>query len=98
MCAMAKPTSHDGAASATLGRFDWPDPFLLNEQLDEDERLIHETARDYAQDKLQPRILEANRHERFDREILREMGALACWAPPSPRNMAVPAPPMSPMA
>ena len=56
--------------------FEWDDPFLLDDQLSEDERLIRDTARDYAQEKLMPRILEANRHERFDREIMNEMGAL----------------------
>ena len=56
--------------------FDWADPFLLDEQLTEAERLVRDTARDYCQDKLMPRILEANRHEKFDREILNEMGAL----------------------
>lgn len=56
--------------------FQWDDPFLLEDQLSEDERLVRDTVRDYAQDKLMPRILEANRHERFDRAILDEMGAL----------------------
>ncbi len=56
--------------------FQWDDPFLLEDQLSEDECLVRDTVRDYAQDKLMPRILEANRHERFDRAILDEMGAL----------------------
>ena len=56
--------------------FQWDDPFHLDDQLSEDERLIRDTARDYAQEKLMPRVLEANRHERFDREIVTEMGAL----------------------
>ena len=56
--------------------FQWDDPFLLDDQLGEDERLVRDTARGYAQEKLMPRILEANRHERFDREIMNEMGAL----------------------
>ena len=56
--------------------FQWDDPFLLEDQLTEDERLVRDTARDYAQEQLMPRILEANRHEKFDREIMREMGAL----------------------
>ncbi len=54
----------------------WQDPFLLDEQLHEDERLIRDTARDYCQEKLLPRIVEANRHEIFDREIVNEMGEL----------------------
>ncbi|MBC6404445.1 MAG: acyl-CoA dehydrogenase [Rhodospirillales bacterium] len=56
--------------------FQWEDPLLLAEQLSEEERMIRDAARDYCQDKLLPRILEANRHERFDREIVHEMGAL----------------------
>lgn len=56
--------------------FNWEDPFLLTEQLTEDERLILDTTRAYAQDKLMPRILEANRTETFDREIMNEMGEL----------------------
>lgn len=61
---MAKPT------------FKWDDPFLLNDQLTDEERMIRDTARKYCQDKLQPRILEANRHEIFHREIMDEMGGM----------------------
>src|SRR5436853_5425905 len=57
-------------------RFAWDDPLRLDDQLADDERRIRDLARDYAQEKLMPRILEANRHERFDREILLEMGEL----------------------
>ncbi len=56
--------------------FVWGDPFLLDEQLFEEERLVRDSARGYAQDKLMPRILMANRHERFDEEIMREMGEI----------------------
>jgi glutaryl-CoA dehydrogenase len=56
--------------------FQWQDPLLLEEQLTDEERMVRDSARAYCQDKLMPRILEANRHERFDREILTEMGAL----------------------
>jgi glutaryl-CoA dehydrogenase len=56
--------------------FRWDDPLLLEDQLTEEERMVRDAARDYCQGKLMPRILEANRHERFDREILNEMGAL----------------------
>lgn len=56
--------------------FQWDDPFLLEDQLSEEERLVRDTARDYAQDKLMPRIIEANRHEIFDREIVNELGEL----------------------
>ena len=56
--------------------FDWSDPLLLDEQLTDEERLIRDSARDYAQGKLLPRVLTASREERFDREIMDEMGAL----------------------
>jgi glutaryl-CoA dehydrogenase len=56
--------------------FRWDDPFLFDGQLAEEERLIRDAARDYAQDKLGPRVLEAHRTERFDREIMTEMGGL----------------------
>jgi glutaryl-CoA dehydrogenase len=54
----------------------WDDPFLLDAQLTDDERMIRDTAEAYAQDKLQPRILQANRDEHFDRDIMRELGEL----------------------
>ncbi|MEO8442919.1 MAG: acyl-CoA dehydrogenase [Betaproteobacteria bacterium] len=60
----------------TGGRFDWQDPFLIEQELTDEERLIRDTARAYAQEKLMPRILMANRNETFDIEIMREMGAL----------------------
>jgi glutaryl-CoA dehydrogenase len=73
--AAAKPHA-SGPASARLGEFDWLDPFRLAEQLSEEERLVQAAAHDYCQGSLMPRILEANRHERFDRAILTEMGGL----------------------
>ena len=56
--------------------FKWDDPLLLEDQLAEDERMVRDSARAYAQDQLMPRILEANRHEKFDRAIITEMGEL----------------------
>jgi glutaryl-CoA dehydrogenase len=56
--------------------FKWEDPLLLDSQLSEEERLVRDTARGYAQDKLLPRVIEANRHEKFDREIMNELGEL----------------------
>jgi glutaryl-CoA dehydrogenase len=56
--------------------FKWDDPLEFDAQLTDDERLMRDTARDYCQERLMPRILEANRHETFDRAILNEMGAL----------------------
>jgi glutaryl-CoA dehydrogenase len=60
----------------TGGRFDWQDPLLIEQELTAEERLIRDTARAYAQEKLMPRILMANRNETFDIEIMREMGEL----------------------
>ena len=62
--------------SADAKPFDWEDPFFLDDQLTEEEVAIRDAARDYCQDKLMPRVLEANRHEKFDREIMNEFGAL----------------------
>lgn len=56
--------------------FDWKDPFLLEEQLTEEERLVRDTARQYAQEKLLPRVREAYRNETVEPEIFREMGAM----------------------
>jgi len=56
--------------------FNWDDPLLLDQQLTEDERQIRDAAHDYCQEKLQPRVLDAFREERFDRDIMREMGDL----------------------
>jgi glutaryl-CoA dehydrogenase len=54
----------------------WDDLLLLDEQLTEEERMIRDAARDYCQERLMPRVLEANRHEIFDREIMTELGEL----------------------
>jgi len=59
-----------------LSRFDWEDAFRLNEQLTEDERMLRDAARAYAQDKLQPRVTEAYREEKTDPAIFREMGEM----------------------
>jgi glutaryl-CoA dehydrogenase len=56
--------------------FKWIDPFLLDEQLSDEERMVRDAARDFCQDKLMPRVLEANRHEIFDRAIMDEMGEM----------------------
>ena len=61
---------------ADRAAFVWDDPLLLDEQFSAEERMIRDTAREYAQDRLMPRVLEANRRERFDREIMNEMGEL----------------------
>src|SRR5229473_1484164 len=56
--------------------FQWDDPFMLDEQLTEDERMIRDTARAYAQDKLLPRVAKAYLEEKVDRDIFHEMGEL----------------------
>jgi glutaryl-CoA dehydrogenase len=56
--------------------FQWDDPLDLESQLSEEERMVRDTARDYAQEKLFPRVLAANREGKFNPDILREMGAL----------------------
>ncbi len=71
---------------STMGRFDWADPFNLDDQLDEDERMIRDTAAAYAQDKLAPRIIDAFQHETTDPEIFREMGALGLLGPTVPEE------------
>ncbi len=66
--------------------FQWDDPFLLDRQLAEDERMVRDTVRDYAQEKLMPRVLEAFRHETFDRAIIDEMGELGLLGPTLPEE------------
>ena len=56
------------------GRFNWEDPLGLHDQLSEEERLTHAAARQFCQERLMPRILEAHRHEHFDRAIMTEFG------------------------
>ena len=57
-------------------QFRWDDPFLLEEQLDDEERMVRDAAREYCQGKLMPRVLAGNRYETFDRDIFDEMGQL----------------------
>lgn len=56
--------------------FNWEDPLLLDSFLEEDERIVRDSAHQYCQERLMPRVLEANRHEHFDREIMNELGEL----------------------
>ncbi|MDA0788637.1 MAG: acyl-CoA dehydrogenase [Proteobacteria bacterium] len=69
-----------------MADFKWDDPFFLDDQLTEDERMIRDTARDYAQEKLMTRVLQANREEYFHREIMNEMGALGLLGPTLPEK------------
>lgn len=64
------------AAVRETAQFNWEDPLDLEGELSEEERMVRDTARGYAQGKLFPRVLTAYREERFDREIMSEMGAL----------------------
>ncbi|MBL6622532.1 MAG: acyl-CoA dehydrogenase [Alphaproteobacteria bacterium] len=77
-------TNSPELARAKPAQLDWADPFLLDEQLTEEERMVRDTARDYCQDKLMSRVIEANRHEIFHREIMDELGALGLLGPTIP--------------
>jgi len=57
-------------------QFQWDDPLLLEDQLSEEERMVRDSARSYCQEKLLPRVVEAHRHEKHDRTVFNEMGAL----------------------
>lgn len=69
-----------------MQKFDWADPFQLDMQLEEDERMIRDTAAAYAQDKLAPRVIDAFANETTDPDIFREMGALGLLGPTIPEN------------
>jgi glutaryl-CoA dehydrogenase len=69
---------------AGRAEFQWDDPLLLDEQLSADERMIRDSVREYAQDRLLSRVITATRQERFDREIMNEMGALGMLGPTLP--------------
>ena len=66
----------DGPKLKKWAKFNWEDPLLVEDLLTEEERMVRDSARQYAQDKLMPRILEANRNETFDREIMNELGVM----------------------
>jgi glutaryl-CoA dehydrogenase len=70
-----------GPKSAKLATFNWEDPFLFDEQLSEDERMIRDAARAYAQERLMPRVIDAYLSEKTDREIFNEMGELGLLGP-----------------
>jgi glutaryl-CoA dehydrogenase len=73
---MTQTTEINGASAHGRRHFDWADPLLLADQLSEEERMVLDAARAYAQGRLAPRVLEAFRHERTDASIFREMGEL----------------------
>ena len=74
------------SAKPAMAAFDWEDPFLLEEQLSEDERMIRDAARAYAQEQLQPRVIDAYREESTDPSIFREMGELGLLGPTVPEE------------
>ncbi len=69
------------AIPTTKAAFQWDDPLLIEDLLSDEERMVRDTARAYCQDKLMPRVVEANRHEKFHREIMNEMGELGFLGP-----------------
>ncbi|MDB5781513.1 acyl-CoA dehydrogenase [Caballeronia mineralivorans] len=71
-------------------RFSWEDPLLLDQQLSNEERMIRDAAHAYAQDKLQPRVLDAFRNEHTDVAIFREMGELGLLGPTIPEQYGGP--------
>ncbi|HSX57523.1 MAG TPA: acyl-CoA dehydrogenase [Sphingomonas sp.] len=71
---------------AAMGRFDWADPFALDAQLTDEERMVRDAARAYAQERLLPRVTRAFLDEDFDREIMSEMGQLGLLGPTIPET------------
>ncbi|PRP86951.1 hypothetical protein PROFUN_04933 [Planoprotostelium fungivorum] len=69
-----RPQMRTFAAPAEKVKYNWADPLNLHSQLTEEEQMIQEQVHSYCQEHLMPRIIEANRHEQFDREIITEMG------------------------
>ena len=70
--------------------FQWQDPFLLDQQLSDDERMVRDAAAAYCQDKLAPRVLDAFRHEKMDISIFREMGEVGLLGPTIPEQYGGP--------
>jgi glutaryl-CoA dehydrogenase len=71
---------------AAMGRFDWADPFALDAQLTDEERMVRDAARAYAQERLLPRVTKAFLDEDFDRTIMSEMGQLGLLGPTIPET------------
>jgi glutaryl-CoA dehydrogenase len=83
---MLRKANTPANARAKPAGFVWSDPFGLEEQLSEEERMVRDTARDYCQDRLAPRVRDANRDETFDRAIMEEMGTLGLLGPTIPEE------------
>ena len=71
---------------ATKLKFNWQDPFLFNDQLSEEEKMVRDATHRYCQENLMPRILEANRYETFDQDIFGEMGEMGMLGPTIPEE------------
>ena len=82
----AETRKHRPAPQREDVAFNWQDPLDFEGELTEEERMVRETARGYAQDKLFPRVLLDNREERFDPAIVKEMGALGLLGPTVPEE------------
>jgi glutaryl-CoA dehydrogenase len=78
-------------SAQTKASFNWADPLLLDDQLTEEERMVRDAARQYCQDKLAPRVLEAFRNEKTDPAIFREMGEIGLLGPTIPEEYGGPA-------
>jgi glutaryl-CoA dehydrogenase len=76
MTQVAETRRHSSTPQSEDAAFNWEDPLDLESELTEEERMVRDSARAYCQEKLLPRVIEANRHEKFHREIMNEMGAL----------------------
>lgn len=74
--------------ASTKVTFNWEDPFLLEAQLTEEERMIQKVAHDYCQSKLQPRVLEQFRHEKPTKAYFVRWASLGYWVLPSANNTA----------
>src|SRR5258705_8621595 len=86
MSQTAEKREHRTPSQPKDAAFNWEDPLDLESELTEEERMVRDTARGYAQDKLFPRVLLDNREERFDRAIVSEMGALGLLGSTSPEE------------
>ena len=86
MSQTAEKREHRPPSQFKDAAFNWEDPLDLESELTEEERMVRDTARGYAQDKLFPRVLLDNREERFDRAIVSEMGALGLLGPTIPEE------------
>lgn len=84
MAAEASPQPSPVSHATKWGKFVWEDPFLLEDMLTEEERMVRDTARGFAQDKLMPRVIEAFRTETYDPALYPEMGALGLLGAAAP--------------